>query len=108
MVIERLRTIRELRGLSQQELADRVEISLKQLWRYEKGENDPTGDVLVRLSKELEVSTDWLLGLVDEPTGRVTENDLSPLERRILSAYRRGDLRKVLAILGEPLEEEAK
>lgn len=49
-------------GLSQEELANRLEISRSSLVRYENGENIPS-DVLKRLAKKLDVSADYLLNL---------------------------------------------
>lgn len=90
MLKARLKEIRERRELSQQELADRVGISGRQIWRYENGESDPTGDVLRRLAQTLEVSIDYLLGLVDDPSGHLREEDLSPMERKLIQAFRLG------------------
>jgi transcriptional regulator with XRE-family HTH domain len=97
----RLKQVREERELSQQELADRVGVTNKQIWRYENGLNLPTADVLARMAKELSVSMDYLAGLVDEPQGRAGEDRLSPNERKILSAYRRGDLSDLMRILAD-------
>jgi|GEM_PF-4108130 predicted transcriptional regulators len=49
-------------GLSQEELANKLEISRTSLVRYEKGENIPS-DILKLLAKELDVSADYLLNL---------------------------------------------
>lgn len=59
-------------GLSQEELANRLNISRTSLIRYEKGENIPS-DVLKLLSKELNVSTDYLLD-IDHNKSRINEN----------------------------------
>ena len=102
---QRLRSMREMRQLSQADLGDRVGVSDKQIYRYEPGMNDPTAEVLLRMSRELECSADYLLGLVDDPKHHATEADLTSDERKILSAYRRNDLRGVLEILSKPREE---
>ena len=64
----------------------------KQIWRYENGDNDPTADVLILISKHLSISVDYLLGLTDDPSGHITEEDLSPMERRLIQALRQGRL----------------
>ena len=87
---DRLKSARELRGLSQQDLADRSRTTLKQVWRYENGENDPTSEALTRLARALEVSMDYLAGLVDEPTSHLEDGQLCPLERRLIYAWRHG------------------
>ena len=101
---DRLREIRERRGLTQEDLNKRLGFGAVQVHKYETGKSDPSPDVLIRLVKELEVSSDWLLGLVDSPNETVEESTLSPLEYKLLSAYRRGDLREVMRIASEEPE----
>ncbi len=72
---ERLAEIRNEYGLTQEELAKRVDISKSQIGRYETGVNEPSASVLSRIAKELNVSTDWLCGLVDERTARMPDVD---------------------------------
>ena len=101
MRADRIKEKRLERGLTQDELANRLGISKQQVYRLEAGKHSPTADVLSRLAKELEVSMDYLFGLVDEPTGYLREEDLSPMERNVLSAYRSGDLREILRLLSK-------
>jgi transcriptional regulator with XRE-family HTH domain len=98
---DRLKLIRENRGLTQDDLNTRLGFGPTQIYRYETGKADPSPDVLVRIAVELEVTTDWLLGLVNEPTERLQENELSNAERKLLSAFRRGDLRDLMRIAAE-------
>jgi len=105
---DRLREIREIRGLSQQELAIQCGLGVNAIWRYENGETDPSADVLGKLAKELEVSTDYLVGLVADPTGQLREQDLSPMERRLIDAVRKGlivETLETLAVLSKNGEE---
>lgn len=93
---DRLREIRAKRGLSQRELAQRCDLGEQQIWRYENNETDPSGAIVMRIAKELEITTDYLLGLVDEPTDHLSTNDLTPAEWRLVQAYRNGDLGHLL------------
>lgn len=86
----RLKKTREARKLSQKDLADRIGISDKQIWRYETGLSDPTTGILTLLAKELEVSSDYLLGLIDKPSDHYREDELSPQERSLIRALRAG------------------
>lgn len=97
----RLRTWRETRGYTQEELADLLEVSTQQVYRWESGKNDPTGDYLARMAKLLGITTDFLLGLVDDPTDHLEEEDLSPTERRLVNAYRAGRLMDVIGMAVE-------
>jgi transcriptional regulator with XRE-family HTH domain len=57
----RLRVLRTERGLSQAQLAARAKLSNSYTARVERGEQDPTVSVLVRLAKALGVSPAELL-----------------------------------------------
>jgi transcriptional regulator with XRE-family HTH domain len=104
----RLKSARERQGLSQEDLATRIGTNKNQILRYEKELNDPTSEVLRAMAQELDVSTDYLLGLVDEPTEHAQEKDLAPIERRLLSAFRRGDFRELMAISAQAGDVEEK
>lgn len=106
---QRLRDLRESRNLTQRDLAKRVDIHVNQLVKWEKNNATPGGDALYKLAKELEVSTDYLLGLVNEKNGHLQETDLSPKESRILDAYRHGDWQRLLYEMAtdELLKEKA-
>lgn len=63
---ERLATLRKKKGMTQQVLADAIELHISQLKRYEAGSSQPTLDVLRKLAIELSVSADMLLFDKDE------------------------------------------
>ena len=62
----KLKKLRDGRGLSQQELADRLETARSVISTYETGVSMPTYGKLIKLSRIFDVSTDYLLG-VDTP-----------------------------------------
>jgi transcriptional regulator with XRE-family HTH domain len=93
---ERLRKRREDLGLSQAELGERLGIEGRAIYRYEKNQVDPSADTLAKLSQELRVTADYLLGLVDEPSEHLTEEALTPAERKLLAAFRRFDLETLM------------
>jgi transcriptional regulator with XRE-family HTH domain len=64
---ERLKTARELRQLKQSELADRAKLPPSSIAHFEAGARKPSFDTLRRLANALEVTTDYLLGRVDDP-----------------------------------------
>ena len=61
MLGERIALLRRTRGLSQAELARRLKISASAMGMYEQGRREPSGQTLVALARELEVTTDFLL-----------------------------------------------
>ena len=59
----KLRTLRTQSGMSQTELAKRLNITKSVVSYYELQERTPSPDVLVQLADIFHVSTDYLLGL---------------------------------------------
>jgi transcriptional regulator with XRE-family HTH domain len=57
----RISALRKQRGLSQAELANRLGISASAMGMYEQGRREPSAETLVALSRELQVTTDFLL-----------------------------------------------
>ena len=100
---DRLRQLRQQRKFTQEVLAERLGLGIRQIHRYEKGLSDPAGDIVSRIAVELEVTTDYLLGLDDEPTRSYREQDLAPAEHKLLSAFRRREWPEILQILATEL-----
>jgi len=105
----RLKLLREARGYTQEELAAKVGVATQQIWRWESGKNDPTGDMIVLLSQHLGTSSDYLLGRVDDPTANLTTKDLSPMERELIAAVRNGSIVEALKVITgiSELEDQA-
>lgn len=64
----RLKDLREDRDLSQQYIADFLEMKQPQYSRYERGVRDIPTDILIKLAKLYNTSTDYILGLTNEIT----------------------------------------
>jgi transcriptional regulator with XRE-family HTH domain len=71
----RLYSARQLRGFSQSELAEKSGLQPSAISHFENGRRAPSFDNLKALSNALEVTTDYLLGRVDQPhlTGGVAD-----------------------------------
>ncbi len=63
---EKLKALREVRGLTQQQVAQRVGISKAMISAYETASKAPSIEVLIRLSRLFGVSVDYLV-CVDAP-----------------------------------------
>lgn len=89
----RLKSLRELRGFTQDELADEVRTSIRNISRWENGGSDPSNEMVSLLAKALKTSTDYLLSITDDPTpiNYAYSENLHPYELKILAALRRGD-----------------
>lgn len=72
----RLRAAREMRSLSQAELAAKTGLPPSSIAHFEGGKRKPSFDNLRKLSEALEVTTDYLLGRVDEPDTAVKSDPL--------------------------------
>lgn len=96
MFAERLRALRESRAYTQEELGEFINETRLQIWRWENEKAYPDSKALTNLAKVFSVSTDFLLGLTDDWTPGFTQTDLTPGERTIIDAIRRGD--KITAI----------
>src|SRR5260363_479896 len=65
---ERLKAARELRKWSQGDLASQAGMPPSSIAHFESGSRKPSFDTLRRLANALEVTTDYLLGRVDDPS----------------------------------------
>lgn len=59
---ERITQLRKQKSWSQDELAQQVNSSRVMIGKYERGDNLPSIEVIVKLAKAFEVSADFLLG----------------------------------------------
>jgi len=64
---ERLKELRKRKGLSQNELADAINVHFTQVSRYERGETKPNADAVTKLAKALDTTVDFLMnGTIDD------------------------------------------
>ena len=61
MLSTRIKALRQRKGWSQTELAERLHISPSAVGMYEQGRREPSIDRLVALSKEFDVTIDYLV-----------------------------------------------
>jgi len=104
---DRLREIREQRGVSQTELAQRCNIGEKGIWRYENGQGDPSADILARIARELDASADYLLGLTETPQSKLNDS-LRSDEKDLLLAYDTGDSAALFELITKRLKALSK
>ena len=62
----RLKDLREDADLKQKELAEYLHIKQNTYSQYENGQRELPIDILIKLSKYYNVSTDYILGLTNE------------------------------------------
>jgi len=62
---EKLKLLRKEKGVSQKVVAKALGITLSAYSNYEQGIREPSNDILIKLCKYFNVSSDYLLGLTD-------------------------------------------
>ena len=83
MIGARIAALRKRSGLSQSDLAQQLQCSASAVGMYEQGRREPSADLLVRLARLFDVSTDYLL------TGAVPEHrDQQALAETLLLAIK--------------------
>ena len=72
MFSSRLNFTRKSKGITAQQMADKLNIGLRSYRNYESGDREPSLSNLIRIADILEVSTDYLLGRTDFPKSYAT------------------------------------
>ena len=93
-MIINMRNCREAKGISIVTLSEKLKIAKQTLWAYERGERNPTPEVLCAIADELDVSLDMLVRgkEKDRPEGRSMDDvikrfqNYSPVELRELGS----------------------
>lgn len=63
MIGENIRAARKKAGVSQKELAERLQVHQKDISRWENGAHIPTVEMLIKICRELNASADEILEL---------------------------------------------
>ncbi len=63
---ERLKTLRTDKGIGQNLLAKELDLSNASISYWETGKQEPCAEAIFKLAQYFDVSSDYLLGLVDE------------------------------------------
>ncbi|OLA04559.1 MAG: hypothetical protein BHW12_08820 [Coprobacillus sp. 28_7] len=67
MIGERIQYLRLEKEMTQKELAKELKVSLKTIQFYEQNRNTPETYMIVALAKYFNVSSDYILGLINTP-----------------------------------------
>jgi len=87
--MDRLKALRERHGWSQRELSRRCGFGEAQIGKYESGQTDITATLLKVIAETLDVSTDYLLGISDNPQQQIDPANLSADEYQVVDTLRR-------------------
>lgn len=68
MISEKIKGLREQIGISQAQLAKRLDVTRSSVNAWEMGLSTPTTQYVADMAKIFHISTDYLLGLQEEPS----------------------------------------
>lgn len=80
MLSENIKAVRKSRGLSQEELAVKLNVVRQTISKWEQGLSVPDADMLISLSEALETSVSALLG---EPVAEAKADDLKAIAEKL-------------------------
>ena len=86
MLGARIAALRRSAGMSQADLAKRLQVSASAIGMYEQGRREPAADLLIAMAKVFSVSTDYLL------TGKTeTAQETKLVDQAVLHSLDRAD-----------------
>lgn len=98
----RLEALMGRQKLENKDIAAKIGVSSHTVYRWATGSTQPTSLNLSILAEVLKTSSDYLLGLTDDPTPptkNITPESLSAKERQLIDAWRSGRWRDAMQLL---------
>lgn len=108
---ERLKTARESQKLTQEKLAEKIDVRASTIGMYEQNRREPDLATLKKLSNELAISLDYLLNTDAKKSEEKNTFELSKTEILLLKKYRyapdniKKGVNSILSIEDAPLAE---
>lgn len=62
---DRLKELREIKGISQMQLAKELNLSQSAVAKWELGKTEPTASAIIAVAKYFNETTDFILGVTD-------------------------------------------
>ncbi len=94
--MNRLKTLRELKGISQQKLALEINVSQTMISKYELGIAEPGISTICKIAEYFRVSSDYLLEISNDKIS-LSPSGLSEEEKELLFGYKRlGTVKKAM------------
>lgn len=90
----KIRQYRKEKGLTQEELANEINVTKNRISNWEQGINRPDADIIGNICRALNVSPSNLLDV------HLSDDDLTSHEKKVINAYRaKADIRQAVDIL---------
>lgn len=109
-----IKSLREEKGLTQKDCADKFDVTLRAWQTYEQGVSEPKYELLCKIADMFNVSLDYLLGRTEVremntlPKDEPTEEEVKSLENQIVESYtqmsvetRRACIKALMQIVGD-------
>lgn len=95
IISERIKELRNQNNISQQKLADLLNLTQQAIQKWERGKSEPNIEAIIKMSKIFNVTVSYLILGAEE-----IESNITKKEKRILKAYRtKQDLQNAVDIL---------
>lgn len=99
MRIDRLQKVMKDNGHNAASLAEVIGRAERTIRRILAEDGNTSDDTVYLIAQALDVSSDYLLGLSDDPTPSMRIDNLTTDERAVLNAMRRGDDKEAIKII---------
>ena len=100
--LELLKELRQEKGDTQSDIAKALNISQKAYSYYERGEREPSIDMLIQISNYFNVTVDYLLGREKSKYYELSEDEYNLIKRyRMLSERNKGKINERIDIIQE-------
>ncbi|PWM36758.1 MAG: XRE family transcriptional regulator [Clostridiales bacterium] len=83
---DRLADLRKDKGLTQQDLANELNISYHTISSYETNRSNPDDEMKIKIARIFDVTLDYLLGLIDEQVSFRRDNPVDLTEEGLIRA----------------------
>lgn len=100
--LELLKELRQEKGDTQSDVARALNISQKAYSYYERGEREPSIDMLIQISNYFNVTVDYLLGREKSKYYELSEDEYNLIKKyRMLSERSKGKINERIDIIKE-------
>lgn len=100
MFSERLKLVRIQKGLTQEDIANGIGSNKSTISQYETGSRKAEHEKIIKISEYLNISADYMLGLIDDPNGTAGKREIIQYHQLI------GALREFLLNKENPQSEK--
>lgn len=104
---KKLIELRQEKGISQEKLAEKINVSQSAIAKYEKKGAQPTAENLIKLADYFQVTTDYLLGREDYGTGLIEiKQEPTEWEKKIRDGRSQEEVREITFICEAYIQSE--